>query len=92
MNEVDKDGWTPLHAAAHWEQEEACKLLIENGASLDIKNYAVRIHIEILPSFSILLNCHNTKKGQTPIDVCDKDMSVKLKALQQQLVGANTVS
>lgn len=62
MNEVDKDGWTPLHAAAHWEQEEACKLLVENGASFDIKTYS----------------------GQTPFDVCDKDMALKLKALQNK--------
>jgi ankyrin repeat protein len=41
VNEVDKDGWTPLHAAAHWEQEEACKILAEHGASFEIKSYSV---------------------------------------------------
>ena len=38
---MDKDGWTPLHAAAHWEQEEACRILVEYGASFEIKNYSV---------------------------------------------------
>ena len=41
VNSVDKDGWTPLHAAAHWEQEEACKLLSENGADFDAKTFSV---------------------------------------------------
>lgn len=40
VNAVDKDGWTPLHAAAHWEQEEACKILCENGADFSIKTYS----------------------------------------------------
>ncbi|CAI2339755.1 unnamed protein product [Caenorhabditis sp. 36 PRJEB53466] len=30
----DKDGWTPLHAAAHWAERDACKMLLENGAEL----------------------------------------------------------
>ncbi len=41
MNAVDKDGWTPLHAAAHWEQEEACRILAENGANFEKKTYSV---------------------------------------------------
>lgn len=38
-NAQDLDGWTPLHAAAHWAQREACELLCENYANMDIKNY-----------------------------------------------------
>ncbi|PIC43443.1 hypothetical protein B9Z55_004184 [Caenorhabditis nigoni] len=30
----DKEGWTPLHAAAHWAERDACKILLENGAEL----------------------------------------------------------
>jgi protein phosphatase 1 regulatory subunit 12A len=41
VNAVDKDGWTPLHAAAHWEQEETCRILAENGSSFEIRNYSV---------------------------------------------------
>ncbi|ULU03832.1 hypothetical protein L3Y34_016952 [Caenorhabditis briggsae] len=30
----DKEGWTPLHAASHWAERDACKILLENGAEL----------------------------------------------------------
>ncbi|KAG8222330.1 hypothetical protein J437_LFUL001872 [Ladona fulva] len=36
----DFDGWTPLHAAAHWCVGEACKLLVEDGlCDMDIRNF-----------------------------------------------------
>ncbi|CAJ0955874.1 unnamed protein product, partial [Mesorhabditis belari] len=34
VNVMDKDGWTPLHAAAHWGERDSCKILIEHGASV----------------------------------------------------------
>ena len=37
----DLDGWTPMHAAAHWGQEEACKILTDNLCDLDAKNNGV---------------------------------------------------
>ncbi|XP_064617747.1 protein phosphatase 1 regulatory subunit 12A-like isoform X2 [Liolophura sinensis] len=40
LNAADADGWTPLHAAAHWGQEEACKLLAESLCDMEIKNNA----------------------------------------------------
>ncbi len=60
VNAIDNDRWTPLHAAAHWEQEEACRILAQNGADFTAQTYS----------------------GQTPYDVCDKEMSVKLRNLQ----------
>lgn len=33
VNCRDRDGWTPLHAAAHWAEHEAAAILIQNGAS-----------------------------------------------------------
>ncbi|KAK6014398.1 ankyrin repeat protein [Ostertagia ostertagi] len=36
----DKDGWTPLHAAAHWAERDSCKILMEHGASIMDTNYA----------------------------------------------------
>ena len=41
LNSQDIDGWTPLHAAAHWGQRDACQLLCENMADMEIRNYVV---------------------------------------------------
>ena len=45
MNAKDNDGWTALHAAAHWGQEEACKILAENMCDMESKNLAVLYQI-----------------------------------------------
>ncbi|XP_068855221.1 protein phosphatase 1 regulatory subunit 12C-like [Aphelocoma coerulescens] len=34
----DKDGWTPLHAAAHWGVEEACRVLAEHLCDMSPQN------------------------------------------------------
>jgi ankyrin repeat protein len=39
LDSQDMDGWTPLHAASHWAQREACQMLAEAGAAMDVKNY-----------------------------------------------------
>lgn len=41
VDKQDNDGWTPLHAAAHWGQKEASQMLVNALADMDIKNYAV---------------------------------------------------
>jgi ankyrin repeat protein len=41
LNSQDFDGWTPLHAAAHWGQKEACEMLVEEFCDMDMKNYVV---------------------------------------------------
>ena len=38
INQQDYDGWTPLHAAAHWAQREACELLADSYVNMDVKN------------------------------------------------------
>ena len=43
MNVGDVDGWTPLHAAAHWGQDEACKLLAEHQADVSATDHVVRV-------------------------------------------------
>lgn len=30
----DNEGWTALHAASHWGEKDACRILMENGAKL----------------------------------------------------------
>lgn len=34
VNQVDRDGWSPLHAAVYWSKYEAAKLLAKNGADM----------------------------------------------------------
>lgn len=41
VDPIDFDGWTPLHASAHWGQQEATSILVQYGADMDIKNYVV---------------------------------------------------
>ena len=43
VNLQDLDGWTPLHAAAHWDQEKACEILVENFCAMEVKNDAVSL-------------------------------------------------
>ncbi|XP_051544815.1 protein phosphatase 1 regulatory subunit 12A-like isoform X5 [Myxocyprinus asiaticus] len=38
VNIKDYDGWSPLHAAAHWGKEEACRILVENLCDMDVLN------------------------------------------------------
>ena len=42
VNACDHDGWTPLHAAAHWAQDDACKLLAEHRANVSACDHVVR--------------------------------------------------
>jgi ankyrin repeat protein len=53
INSVDNDGWTPLHAAAHWDKHDVIKFLLEKNADLDAKNYAV-IKLRIFMKFLLL--------------------------------------
>ena len=41
INVRDNDGWTPLHAAAHWGKEEACHILVENLCDMHAVNKVV---------------------------------------------------
>ena len=43
LDKQDLDGWTALHAAAHWGQKDAARILVENLCSMDIKNIAVSV-------------------------------------------------
>jgi ankyrin repeat protein len=43
VNARDFDDWTPMHAAAHWGQEESSRLLAEHMASLTAVNKSVEM-------------------------------------------------
>ncbi|XP_042149428.1 protein phosphatase 1 regulatory subunit 12B [Ixodes scapularis] len=39
LNAQDWDGWTPLHAASHWGQKGACRLLCDSLANMALPNH-----------------------------------------------------
>lgn len=41
VSAVDFDGWTPLHAAAHWGQADACRILAEKLCNMEARSNAV---------------------------------------------------
>lgn len=84
----DGDGWTPLHAAAHWGVEDACRLLAEHGGGMDSLTHAVRTmsgggqggeqdshqhHLSPSPT-----------QGQRPCDLADEDVMNLLEELAQK--------
>ena len=58
VNIKDKDGWSPLHAAVHWEQQQAAEILTEAGADFSIRNNIVRLFI--MDSIIIFFNSQTT--------------------------------
>lgn len=47
VDKQDNDGWTPLHAAAHWGQKEAAEMLVDALADMEVRNYAGQSCIDV---------------------------------------------
>jgi len=69
INQQDFDGWTPLHAAAHWAQREACELLTESYVNMDIKNCVGQTPFDVADP-DVLRLLEELKKKQNN---CSKD-------------------
>lgn len=66
LNSQDLDGWTPLHAAAHWGQKEACEMLVEEFCDMDMKNYVVgNCHFINLKTFVFPVSIATVNKVHT---------------------------
>lgn len=59
VNSRDSDGWTPLHAAAHWGQEEVCSLLADNMCDMGAVNNVVRVGETSNPAWGRPHLCHD---------------------------------
>ena len=59
----DFDGWTPLHAAAHWAQKEACEMLCENYCNMEIKNHVGQTAFDVADP-DLIPQLHELKKKQ----------------------------
>jgi len=73
VNAQDFDGWTPLHAAAHWAQREACEILCENYANMDIKNYVGQTVFDVADP-DVLRLLEELKKKQATLQKDRPDM------------------
>lgn len=68
VNIKDYDGWTPLHAAAHWGKDEACRILVENLCDMDIVNKVV-INLYYCSVISDVSQCDTALRSEGMIDV-----------------------
>ncbi|CAG0919150.1 unnamed protein product [Notodromas monacha] len=64
LNAQDYDGWTPLHAAAHWNQRDACELLANKWCNMDIKNFVGQTVFDVADP-EVLPVLEELKKNQT---------------------------
>lgn len=69
MNVTDKDGWTPLHAAAHWNQHAAAEVLTEHMADFEARSLAgetpfdVADPDEVTHSFTVVVRLSGWEQG-----------------------------
>ncbi|KAL3882577.1 hypothetical protein ACJMK2_028907 [Sinanodonta woodiana] len=73
----DYDDWTPLHAAAHWGQEEVCKLLAEHMCDFDAKNKAGQTAFDVADTDMIKL-LEELKLKQASLKDQQKDMQKEI--------------
>ncbi|XP_061177554.1 protein phosphatase 1 regulatory subunit 12A-like isoform X9 [Saccostrea echinata] len=76
VNSQDYDGWTPLHAAAHWAQEEACKVLVDHMCDMQIKNNAGQTAYDVADSDILKLLEELEKKQESKKDLKDSQNEV----------------
>ncbi|XP_068239606.1 protein phosphatase 1 regulatory subunit 12A-like isoform X7 [Palaemon carinicauda] len=55
INAQDLDGWTPLHAAAHWCQRDAVEILCEHMADMEKQNFVGQTAYDVADSTLLLL-------------------------------------
>lgn len=68
INAQDLDGWTPLHAAAHWGQREAVEILAENMADMDVRNFVGQSAFDVADN-SLLRLMDELKRKQVSMKV-----------------------
>ncbi|XP_065350467.1 protein phosphatase 1 regulatory subunit 12B-like isoform X3 [Cloeon dipterum] len=66
INSQDVDGWTPLHAASHWAQKDACQLLVDNLCDMQIKNFVGQTAEDIADP-EVLSSLQEMRKAQAAL-------------------------
>ncbi|XP_034232868.1 protein phosphatase 1 regulatory subunit 12A isoform X10 [Thrips palmi] len=85
INAQDCDGWTPLHAAAHWGQKEACEMLVEHFCDMDIKNYVGQTAFDVA-DLDMVRTLEELKKKQATLQQDNGDIN----AIINRKAAANT--
>ncbi|XP_043572792.1 protein phosphatase 1 regulatory subunit 12A-like isoform X2 [Chiloscyllium plagiosum] len=88
VNVKDNDGWTPLHAAAHWCKEEACRILVENFSDMEAVNkvgqtpfdLADESIIELLEELQKKQNILRTEKRAVRSTLIESTVNCKVQA------------
>ncbi|GCC24291.1 hypothetical protein chiPu_0002691 [Chiloscyllium punctatum] len=88
VNVKDNDGWTPLHAAAHWCKEEACRILVENFSDMVAVNkvgqtpfdLADESIIELLEELQKKQNILRTEKRAVRSTLIESTVNCKVQA------------
>ncbi|XP_066525131.1 protein phosphatase 1 regulatory subunit 12A isoform X2 [Hoplias malabaricus] len=78
----DCDSWTPLHAAAHWGQEEACTLLVEYMCDMNAVNNVGQTALDVadenlvdtLEELQKKQNAMRTEKQKIQLSVIDTSL------------------
>ncbi|KAI5729335.1 hypothetical protein M8J76_001451 [Diaphorina citri] len=83
LNFQDYDGWTPLHAAAHWAQREACQILVENFCDMDVKNYVGQTCFDIA-DVELVSFLEDLRKKQASMERSQQDINNIASKQQQQ--------
>ncbi|XP_050732494.1 protein phosphatase 1 regulatory subunit 12C-like isoform X4 [Eriocheir sinensis] len=78
INAKDNDGWTPLHAAAHWGQREAIEILCENMADMEVRNFVGQSAFDVADN-SLLRLMDELKKKQAALKLVNQNKQVPRK-------------
>ncbi|XP_029437921.1 protein phosphatase 1 regulatory subunit 12A-like isoform X2 [Rhinatrema bivittatum] len=90
VNICDNDGWTPLHAAAHWGQQEACRLLVEELCNMEAVNKVGQTPFDVVDeSAESLLEELKKKQSELRIEKEKQKKSPPLMLIETSAVSQN---
>ncbi|XP_076863142.1 protein phosphatase 1 regulatory subunit 12A-like isoform X1 [Brachyhypopomus gauderio] len=96
----DCDGWTPLHAAAHWGQEEACTLLADNMCDMNAVNNVGQTALDVadenladlLEELQKKQDARRTKKQKIQVSVIETSPPVSLAPVRPRRTSISRMS
>ncbi|KAF5908281.1 protein phosphatase 1 regulatory subunit 12A-like, partial [Clarias magur] len=96
----DCDGWTALHAAAHWGQEEACSLLADHMCDMNAVNNVGQTAIDVadenlvekLEELQKKQNAMRTAKQKIPISVIETSPPISMAPVRPRRTSISRMS